>query len=382
MSSPSAFTRYALAAYLLLVLYASMYPFSGWRWQGLSPFDFVVAPLPRYLTISDIWLNVAGYMPLGLLAAASLRPRWTGWRAWALASIGCSAVSFAMESIQSFLPVRVSSNVDWVTNSIGGIVGAALALWLVPNLSLSQQARTLRERWFARDASYGMLLLAAWPLALLWPPPALFATGQVVGTLAQSLSNASLNAPHVAAPFARWFNSDALLALSMPHPMGGHQQIWIAAAMVMAVLWTSAAISRRQAPRARIGLLIVLAGLAAMTLSAVLGFGPEHALAWATPGALEGLGVGLAIGLPLAYLPNRLCAMLALTMLACGLVWINQTGPDPYYAQNLQTWSQGLFIRMFGLPQWLSWLWPYFAGLYLLGRIARPGHHHESECRR
>ncbi len=370
---PSAFSRYALAAYTLLVLYASLYPFTGWRWQGLSPFDFVTAPLPRYITLSDIWLNVAGYLPLGLLAAASLRPRWTGWRGWVTASVGCSLLSFAMESTQALLPARVSSNVDWITNTLGAVLGAAAAVWLLPRLSFSQRSRSVRERWFARDASFGLLLLATWPLALLWPPPALFATGQVAGTLAQSLADASLTAPDVAAPFARWFNSDALLALTTPQPMSAQQQVWIAASMLMAVLWTSAAISHSHAPRARIGLALTLGGLGAISLSAALGFGPEHALAWATPAALQGLALGLLIGLPLAYLPRRLNAGLALVALICGLWWINQAGPDPYYAQNLQTWSQGLFIRMFGLPQWLSWLWPYVAGLYLLGRIVRPG---------
>jgi VanZ family protein len=367
------FSRYALAAYTLLVLYASLYPFTGWRWQGLSPFDFVTAPLPRYITFSDIWLNVVGYLPLGLLTAASLRPRWTGWRGWAIAAICCSLLSFAMESTQALLPARVSSNVDWITNTLGGVLGATMAIWLLPRLSLSQRSRSMRERWFTRDASFGLLLLAAWPLALLWPPPALFATGQVAGTLAQSLANASLTAPDVAAPFARWFNSDALLALTTPQPMSAQQQVWIAASMLMAVLWTSAAISHSHAPRARIGLTLTFSGLAAISLSAALGFGPEHALAWATPAALQGLALGLLIGLPLVYLPRRLNAGLALVALICGLWWINQAGPDPYYAQNLQTWSQGLFIRMFGLPQWLSWLWPYVAGLYLLGRIVRPG---------
>ncbi|MHB1666885.1 MAG: VanZ family protein [Thiomonas sp.] len=371
--APSVFSRYALAAYWLLVLYASLYPFSGWRWQGLSPLDFVTAPLPRYITLDDIWLNVAGYLPLGLLAAASLRPRWTGWRAWLLASIACSLMSFAMETSQAFLPVRVSSNVDWITNTLGGALGAALAVWLLPRLSLSQRVRQLRERWFARDASLGLLLLAAWPLALLWPPPALFATGQVAGSLAQSLIDTSLTAPDVTAPFARWFNSDALLALTTPQPMGAQQQAWIAATMLMAALWTSAALTHSGAPRVRIGLALTLAGLTAMSLSAALGFGPEHALAWATPAATHGLALGLVIGLPLTHLPRRLCAALALIALICGLWWINQAGPDPYYAQNLQTWSQGLFIRMFGLPQWLSWLWPYVAVLYLLGRVVRPG---------
>jgi len=55
----SRFARYALAAYGVLIVYASLYPFAGWRWQGFSPFDFVTAPLPRYLTASDLLINVS-----------------------------------------------------------------------------------------------------------------------------------------------------------------------------------------------------------------------------------------------------------------------------------------------------------------------------------
>ena len=27
-----------------LVVYASLYPFEGWRWQGGQPFEFLMAP--------------------------------------------------------------------------------------------------------------------------------------------------------------------------------------------------------------------------------------------------------------------------------------------------------------------------------------------------
>ena len=33
-----------------LIVYASLYPFSEWRNQGISPLRFLTAPLPRYWT--------------------------------------------------------------------------------------------------------------------------------------------------------------------------------------------------------------------------------------------------------------------------------------------------------------------------------------------
>ena len=54
-----------------MVIYASLYPFTDWRDQGLSPFTFINAPLPRYWTGFDVGVNLLGYAPLGFLLALS-----------------------------------------------------------------------------------------------------------------------------------------------------------------------------------------------------------------------------------------------------------------------------------------------------------------------
>src|SRR6478752_632929 len=46
----------ALAA-VCLIVYASLYPFSDWRDQGISPFRFLTAPLPQYWTGFDVGAN-------------------------------------------------------------------------------------------------------------------------------------------------------------------------------------------------------------------------------------------------------------------------------------------------------------------------------------
>jgi hypothetical protein len=52
-----------------LIVYASLYPFTGWRDQGLSPFVFLTAAWPRYWTGFDVSTNFLGYAPLGFLLA-------------------------------------------------------------------------------------------------------------------------------------------------------------------------------------------------------------------------------------------------------------------------------------------------------------------------
>ncbi|MGE0071598.1 MAG: VanZ family protein [Thiomonas sp.] len=362
----SRFARYALAAYGVLIVYASLYPFSGWRWQGFSPFDFVTAPLPRYITASDLLINVCGYLPLGYLLARNLPSRWQHWPSWLVASALASAVSFGMESTQAFLPMRVSSNLDWLTNSLGGAIGAAICVWLLPRLRLAALLRLWRERWFAPHVGYGLLLLALWPVALLWPTAVPLGTGQIVPTLLQpALDTDTWRILSV------WFEGSGLRLASFA-PMGPVRQTGITAAMLVGSILTLNALLRPGAPRLRLALALTAAALAAVSLSAALSFGPDHALAWATPPALRSVAAGLSLALPLTYLPPRASATAAALSLLLALLWINFSGPGPYYALNLQAWSQGLFIRLYGLPQWLSWLWPFALLVYLVSRALHP----------
>ena len=68
--------------------------------------------------------------------------------------------------------------------------------------------------------------------------------------------------------------------------------------------------------------------------------------------------------------PYRAAAALTLLGLVVQLALLNQAPADPYFAQTLQTWEQGQFIRFHGVVQWLGWLWPYAALLYVLIRLS------------
>jgi hypothetical protein len=53
------------------------------------------------------------------------------------------------------------------------------------------------------------------------------------------------------------------------------------------------------------------------------------------------------------------------------LSWLNRAPASPYFAQSLEVWEQGRFIRFHGLSQWLGWLWPYAASFYGLRAVFR-----------
>jgi hypothetical protein len=78
---------------------------------------------------------------------------------------------------------------------------------------------------------------------------------------------------------------------------------------------------------------------------------------------------GLA-ALLLAAAGRRLAAALALMVLTGGVALVAQAPADPYFAQTLQAWEQGQFVRFHGLSQWLGWLWPFAAMTWLLARLA------------
>ena len=100
---------YLALGYTLLILYASLSPFSGWRDSGQSALQFLHEPWPRYVSAFDVAINVLAYVPFGFLVTAALLPghsaRWAGVAGFAAGL----ALSFALECAQGFLPGRIAN---------------------------------------------------------------------------------------------------------------------------------------------------------------------------------------------------------------------------------------------------------------------------------
>ena len=93
-------------------------------------------------------------------------------------------------------------------------------------------------------------------------------------------------------------------------------------------------------------------------------------MAWLSSTAVAGLSAGVLASLLLAWMPRRATSALGLMALTALVSLMSQASEDVYFAQSLQAWEQGRFIRFHGAAQWVGWLWPYAAMGYLLGRIA------------
>ena len=348
--------------YAALIVFASLFPFDGWRAQGISPWVFLTARMPPpYWTWFDVNLNLAGYAPFGfLLALALLRNGWPR-AAVPVAALAGALLSLCMEYLQIFLPRRVPSNMDLALNAAGALLGA-LAAALLERLGAISHWSRFRERWFVPQARGALVLLALWPWALLFPATLPFGLGQVWERLEAALIDLLEGTP-----FIHWLpaQGDALEPLSQ-----GGELLAVALGLLIPCL-LGYCIMRYMGRRMAFALAALAVGVAATALSALLSYGPAHAWEWLTPAARAGLGVGLAAALALAALPRRGCAALLLLVLMLHLNLLNQAPASAYFAQTLQAWEQGRFIRFYGLGQWLGWLWPYAALLYVVLRVSR-----------
>ena len=353
--------------YAALALYASLYPFSGWRWPpGPSLGALLALPWPPWRDPFDVWSNVLGYMPLGvLLYVAQVRSGRTAWRSALLAVIAASALSYLTEVTQQFLPRRVPSRVDWTLNSAGAAAGAALAA-LMHALGLLQRWQAMRERWFLRDSAGGLSLLALWPVGLLFPTPVPLGVGHVARQLRGALADL-LDDMAWAQGLAAMLEEPS--AWVQPQPLPPLSDGLVQLLGVLAPCLVAFSVARRGWRRAAIVLGLPVLGVAITTLSTALSFGPANALAWVTPQTLPALALGTLLAALCALLEPRAAAGLGLAVLGALVVLVSQAPVDPYFAHSLQSWEQGRFIRFNGLALWIGWLWPYAAMIWLLSRL-------------
>ncbi|CAD5374637.1 Teicoplanin resistance protein VanZ [Rubrivivax sp. A210] len=353
-------------AYVALVLYASLYPFDGWRWPpGQDLLALAVLPRSVYHPAFDTWSNLLGYMPLGLLLAVAARRGGAGRLGAVLAAFASAALlSYFCELMQHFVPQRVPSREDLALNAAGAVAGAMLAL-AADALGYVDRWSRLRQRWFEGEAAMALTLLALWPVGLLFPTPVPLGLGQVGERLREGLSELLADVPWAGA-------AHALLAAPPPAgtPLRPLSEALIVALGLLAPCLVAYAATAPGWRRLAMAAGSAVVGVAGMSVSTLLNFGPSHALAWISPATVPGLTAGLLLALIATPLPRRLAAGLGLVVFTGLVAGVAQAPDNPYFAQSLQAWEQGRFVRFHGLAQWVGWLWPYAAMVWLLAQLA------------
>jgi VanZ family protein len=351
----------------LLVVYASLYPFEGWRWPpGVDGLGVLELPWPQWRDRFDDWANGLGYMPLGaLIYGAVVRGGGPMRRAFMLALVLPALLSYAVELAQQFVPGRVPSAKDFSLNVLGAAAGALVAAAL-QSTGVVDRWQALRERWFAADSALALLLLLLWPVALLFPAPVPLGIGHVWGEFVAALRALLADTP--------WESAAAAWLEGQGRPTTPLSRLQEGAIVVLGLLAPClVAYATTYAGWHRLWLLLgaLALGVGVTTLSTALNFGPAHALAWWSPTVFPALTVGAALALAALGLGRRLASALGFTALTLLVTLVAQAPSDPYYAASLQGWEQGRFIRFHGLAQWVGWLWPFAAMAWLLARMAR-----------
>lgn len=142
----------------LTLLTGAYLAFVGWLTltpQPISPADSerieqILAALHRrgiaesidYMRL-EFLANIAMFVPIGMFLVLLF-----GTRLWWLAVAGCFALTVFIETAQQSIPGRVSGERDVLSNTIGGLIGVAVAVVLtLPGYLRRRRRRAERERY-------------------------------------------------------------------------------------------------------------------------------------------------------------------------------------------------------------------------------------------
>lgn len=365
----STLARQACAAYAVLIVYASLYPFDGWVALGIGPFDYLFAPMQRYVTAFDVVTNVLGYLPFGALAVLALHPRWRGVGATLIAAALGALLSASMEALQTYLPTRIASNLDLAANALGALLGAALVAPATGALLERGVLRRLRFAWFEADGATPLLLAALWPFAILFPSPFLFGIGDWPATLWERVDVSMQDALLAWLP-AAWQVTD------WPQRVDGwlSDSAWeavLGGLMLFPALAVASLAMRPRAPRVRLLIAFVVATLALKSAATYMQSATGLLVVWATPGARLGIELGFAAALVALYVPGAWRAALAAAALCAGVALVNLLPVNPFFDYTLSGWRQGRYVHFNSIARWLAWIWPYAALIWLGQRVER-----------
>jgi VanZ family protein len=328
-------------AYLLVIGYASLRPFQGWRWPPPEILHFFSAPWPQFITLQDIAVNFAAYIPLGLLLSVGWSGRFGSRRGALAATLAAGALSLVMEVVQIFLPARIASNVDLLANTLGALVGAMAAPLLAPARPIGGTIQSTRSRLFldGMPADAGLVIVGLWLITQLHPSAQLFGNGAL---------RATLDLPH-------YLDHTPWLALS-----GEAAVVMFSVAGVGLML----AALMRNPGRAMAVIGAVIGTALALKLISALAFARTSApLAWLTPGVLIGLGAGWLLLWGAVRLERTAQLAGAAACIIAATVAINLAPVNPYQSVPPLLLARGAshFLNFSGIMRALSELWPLLA---------------------
>ena len=332
---------YLLLGYTLLILYASLSPFTGWRDSGIDMTSFVTEPLPRFVSKFDLAVNALAYIPFGFLATLVAMSIVRPLAASAAGLVAGIALSFALETAQGFLPGRVSNNLDLIANGCGTLAGVLLCMRARTLTVATDRLLSWRMRWFlpGRLTDLGLALIGLWFFSQLDPSlPLLGIVFFSDGVQAQLAGLAASPVSKVLGPLSVSLNLVAV-GLTLRLIMRSNQATLAAVALIV---WMAALIK------------LIAAMVLLRTEAAFLWVSQE--IVWAILGGALGVVVASA-------LPRRSVRIACVTALI-GAIVLSMLKPGdsvPFLSLRLFRWTYVQLLHYTGLSAAVAEIWPYAA---------------------
>lgn len=321
--------------WLLLLTYASLYPFAPLRLPSGETVRAVFT-LERHVIRSDVVFNVAAYVPLGTLLCLYFRSAGERGRAIAKAIAIAALYSLMMEAAQLFIPGRVSSLVDLVANASGALLGALA--FADPFYSLvTKPLGELRERAVIPGA-YGdaaLVLLMLWLLAQLNPGLPFFGAGDIAREVEPQLATLQL------AAVGMGICGFGLFVSTLVEAETGSLRITLL--LLTIALWLKFA-------------------MASVMLQ------PHFSPDWASTGRVAALAGGILLFIPLRKLGRLGRIYLALVLILAAALFSKIFGAYSAVDEFLRLfrWPHGQLASFATLTRFIHELWPFAVVMFLV----------------
>lgn len=330
--------------YALFIVYASLSPFTGWRDQGLDFFAVLEAPLLLTYTTFDALLNLLSYLPLGLLLGLTLRARMSALFTLSLSLCLSVLLSVGMEYLQMYLPMRISSNMDILSNSTGALAGALLAMSISPWSRLFIRLAHWRSILFhhGREMDYGLAILSLWIFGQI--NPSLPMLGNVfISEVARQ--------PFVALP---------------PSPFDW----WESGAVVLNLLMLGTLLlTLLRRPRNALTVLLVVLSMVALAkfVTAAILLKSWALLLWINSEAVFGILLGMLLLLAAMLMPHAaiICSGAVIAVIYLVIVNLLFDSNMPAAAMPIYHWHYGHLLNYNGLAQTITLIFPVLLLLHL-----------------
>lgn len=348
-STALSFVTLAASGYAVVVVIASLVPFSGWRMPDTETLWALLLAWPRYFSQADMFLNVLGYLPLGWLVTQGLHPRMGSLRATGTSVMLSAILSLTLEILQSSLASRVTSGLDILCNIAGGMIGAVFGIIAFGFFHNHSELAAWRERVIVsgRLGDAALLTTVLWLLLACRSDVWLYTIGDLRPGISIGLIDYSANV-YAAAEFG--VTTVGLLSI---------------AAFLRS--FTVASTPREF-------LTLALATLLIRSLISLLLFDQRDPLLWLTPGNGLGVIVGVIVGYLGSHLDPRAAMRTTLAAMGTAVVLINIAPENPYLAPwPVAGWSQPHLRNLSATSHIIGVVWPLLAVVLVSthGRMAR-----------